>query len=366
MGIFDFFKTNKDDKTLITEDRYLKLYSAYYDLLWLQIEQSFNFLKKKDKIYNIKNKDDDDYVVGLNNDWVVGYVMGFVMSSLDKSYLKGKTKIYIGTMCVILHKLRIRNSKSINDHMETVNNYWTSGYKNKDTDCYKGARVGFDECEKFLNNKIEQCLELSHYLNSIGAKDFIDQKVDKKMEEFNKIISDFNSKIQKELDKKRENLLSKNSSKEDKIESIVWICSNSIELQFLVSKVQTEWEKKNSKTQTKDTDWVAGYIFGVCDCFFQISTFKHDKEAFKEVYRSLLLKFKIFNKTKKKEYDSFINETLNSKVKLSNKSEFDEGMMIGGQDMTEWFQKKIEHTLKLANYLQDIILKKTLSKIKLH
>tara|TARA_B110000285_G_scaffold145163_1_gene162120 strand:+ start:295 stop:1464 length:1170 start_codon:yes stop_codon:yes gene_type:complete len=369
MGIFDFFKTNKeeetplDDKTLLRDDRYIKIYNSCYDLLWLQIELSITYLKKQDKIHNIKNKD-DDYLVGLNNDWVVGYVMGFVMSILDNSYLKGKNKIYMATMCGVLHEIGIRNSTSLRDHEETVNNFWVEGVKNKDTDYYKGSRVGFDECERFLKKEIEleQCLELSHYLNSIGTKDLVEQKVDKKQKELLTTISNFYSKKQKELDKRREDLSSKKSSKEDKIESIIWICSNSIELQFLVSKVQIQWEKKNSKTQTKDTDWVAGYIFGVCDCFFQMSTIKHDKEAFKEVYRTLLFKFKIFNKSKKTEYDSFINETLKSKVKLSNKSEFDEGMMIGGQDMTEWFQQKIEHTLKLANYIQDVILKKTLNK----
>ena len=136
---------------------------------------------------------------------------------------------------------------------------------------------------------------------------FSQKKIDTKTKHLLKLIDNFLKKDGKKLEEKRKNILNKDKlSKKQIIEDFVFICGSYIELQFVMCDYFLEQERKNENISIKDTDWVAGYIFGLLDGITQISIIKGDMVTFYEIYKKLLLKFKIFNKKKVSDYDLYI------------------------------------------------------------
>ena len=131
-----------------------------------------------------------------------------------------------------------------------------------------------------------------------------------------------------------------------------------IELQFVLCDYSLESERKNENTSVKDTDWVAGYIFGLQDGITQVSIIRGDMESFNEIYKRLLLKFKIFNKKKVSDYDLYVENINKTKMNMNNPNEFDKGLLVGGQDMWSFLKKEKETLDGLSQHIQDMLLDK--------
>jgi hypothetical protein len=355
-SIFSKIKSigKQNENSLFKEERFIKLYNSCYELLKIQIELSVKYSKLRNKNSILSN-------ALLDRDWVYGYICGYIISCFKNSYLKDKDEIYTSVICGILHLLGIRGSKVVKEHISTVNNYFINEIKNKDSEYYKGGLVGYKDYKDFTNNKIERTLELSHYLNTHSEQfeEKVAKKVDVKSKHLLKLIDNFLKKNGKKLEEKRNSRISKDKlSKKQIIENTIFFCSGYIELQFVMCEVVLESERKNEKTSIKDTDWVAGYIFGLLDATIQVSIIKGDKEIFNEIYKRLLLKFKIFNKKKVSEYDLYIENINKEKLNMNNLNEFDKGLLVGGKDMWSFLKKEKEIIDGLSQYIQDIMLEK--------
>ena len=343
-----------DDSSILRDERVIKLFSACLDLIKNQIELSIKFSKLQNK---------NDYLSNglLNRDWVYGYIIGYVLSCFSNSYLKEKREIIISIISAVLHSLRIRDSKTVKEHLLTVNNYFSKEIKNKDSDYYKGGVVGYKDYSDFLKGKIEQTLELSHYLNT-NSEVFLERVVkqqDKVSQNLLKLIDNFLKKDGKKLEEKRKNIINKDKlSKKQIVEDFVFICRSYIELQFVMCDYFLEAQRKNENISIKDTDWVAGYIFGLLDGITQISIIKGDMETFYEIYKKLLLKFKIFNKKKISDYDLYVENINKTKMNMNNLNEFDKGLLVGGNDMWSFLKKEKETLDGLSQHIQDVMLEK--------
>lgn len=343
-----------DDSSILRDERVIKLFNACLDLIKNQIELSIKFSKLQNK---------NDYLSNglLNRDWVYGYIIGYVLSCFSNSYLKDKREIIIAIISAVLHSLRIRDSKTVKEHLLTVNNYFSKEIKNKDSDYYKGGVVGYKDYSDFLKGKIEQTLELSHYLNTNSEVflEKVEKKIDIKTKHLLKLIDNFIKKDGKKLEEKRKNIINKDKlSKKQIAEDFVFICGSYIELQFVMCDFFLEAQRKNENISIKDTDWVAGYIFGLLDGITQISIIKGDMETFNEIYKKLLLKFKIFNKKKVSEYDLYIENINKTKMNMNNLNEFDKGLLVGGNDMWSFLKKEKETLDGLSQHIQDVMLEK--------
>jgi len=349
----------KDDNSLLRDGRFEKLYNACFELLNNQIEFSTKYSKLREKDSTLSN-------ALLNSDWVYGYIIGYVLSCFTNSYLKDKREIIVSTISAILHSLGIRNSKSVKEHLLTVNNYFSKEIKNKESDYYKGGVVGYDDYSDFFKGKIEQSSELNLYLvkNSEVFLETVVKKVDIKTKHLLKLIDNFQKKNGKILEEKRKNILNKDKlSKKQIIEDFVFICGSYIELQFVMCDFFLEAQRKNENISIKDTDWVAGYIFGLLDGITQISIIKGDIVTFYEIYKKLLLKFKIFNNKKVSDYDLYIESINKTKMNKNNLNEFDKGLLVGGNDMWSFLKKEKETLDGLSQYIQDVMLEKVTKNI---
>jgi len=343
-----------DDSSILRDERVIKLFSACLDLIKNQIELSIKFSK-------LQNKNDYFSNGLLNRDWVYGYIVGYVLSCFSNSYLKDKREIIISIISAVLHSLRIRDSKTVKEHLLTVNNYFSKEIKNKDSDYYKGGVVGYKDYSDFLKGKIEQTLELSHYLNTNSEVflEKVEKKIDTKTKHLLKLIDNFLKKDGKKLEEKRKNIINKDKlSKKQIVEDFVFICGSYIELQFVMCDYFLEQERKNENISIKDTDWVAGYIFGLLDGITQISIIKGDMVTFYEIYKKLLLKFKIFNKKKVSDYDLYIENINKTKMNMNNLNEFDKGLLVGGNDMWSFLKKEKKTLDGLSQHIQDVMLEK--------
>ena len=348
------FSFKKDESSLLRDERFKKLFNSCFELLNNQIELSVKYSKLQKK---------DSFLANglLDRDWVYGYICGYVLSCFTNSYLKGKTELITSIMCGILHSLKIRNSKTAKEQESTVSNYFTKEIKNKESDYYKGGVVGYDDYADFFNEKIEQTLELSHYLNT-NSEVFLERVVkqqDKISQKLLKLIDNFLKKNGKKLEEKRKNIINKDKlSKKQIIEDFVFICGSYIELQFVMCDFFLEAQRKNENISIKDTDWVAGYIFGLLDGITQISIIKGDMETFYEIYKKLLLKFKIFNKKKVSDYDLYVENINKTKMNMNNLNEFDKGLLVGGNDMWSFLKQEKETLDGLSQHIQDVMLEK--------
>lgn len=355
-SIFSKIKSigKQDDKSLFKEERFIKLFNGCYELLRIQIELSVKYLKLQKKDNQFSNS-------VLDSDWVYGYICGYVTSCFDNSYLKNKEEIYSSVICGILHLLGIRGSKIVKEHISTVNNYFLNEIKNKNSEYYKGGVVGYKDYKNFITGKVERTLELSHYLNNYSemVDEMVVKKVDLKSKHLLKLIDNFKKKNGKKLEEKRQNIVNKDKlSKKQIIDDFVFICGSLIELQFVLCDYSLEKERKNENTSVKDTDWVAGYIFGLLDGITQVSIIRGDMESFNEIYKKLLLKFKIFNKKKVSDYDLYVENINKTKMNMNNLNEFDKGLLVGGQDMWSLLKKEKEILDGLSQHIQDVILDK--------
>jgi hypothetical protein len=80
--------------------------------------------------------------------------------------------------------------------------------------------------------------------------------------------------------------------------------------------------------------------------------------TFYEIYKKLLLKFKIFNKKKVSDYDLYVENINKTKMNMNNLNEFDKGLLVGGNDMWSFLKKEKETLDGLSQHIQDVMLEK--------